>query len=152
MAAPVGVEALNIARNFLQSVRFVPLASKEVVRASAVGALWIIRATKITNDSSREPVSETIDDPRARPSDNACKTNPKVRVKPLPEVGTLKLSAVAVRGVVVRWALVEADLCAVGRGDRPESSSSSPNSTSASNSTVESFGESEPEPCANGPE
>ena len=38
MAAPVGVEALNIARNFLQSVRFVPLANKEIVRASAVGA------------------------------------------------------------------------------------------------------------------
>lgn len=38
MAAPVGVEALKTARNFLQSVRFVPLASREVVRASAVGA------------------------------------------------------------------------------------------------------------------
>ena len=111
-----------------------------------------MRATKITSDSSREPGSETIDDPRASPSDNACKTNPNVRVKPLPEVGTAKLSALAVRGVVVRWALVEADLWEVGRGDRSESSSNSPNSTSASNSTVEAFGEGELEPCANGPE
>jgi hypothetical protein len=39
-AAPVGVEALNIASNFLQSVRFIPLAIKEVVRASAVGAVY----------------------------------------------------------------------------------------------------------------
>ena len=37
--APVGVEALNMERNFLQSVRFTPLANKEVVRASAVGAV-----------------------------------------------------------------------------------------------------------------
>lgn len=59
-------------------------------------------AKKITSDSSRELVSETIDDPKASPSDNACKTSPKVRVKPFPEVGTMKLSAAAVRGVVMR--------------------------------------------------
>lgn len=39
MAAPVGVDALNIARNFLQSVRFTPLAIRDIVRASAVGAM-----------------------------------------------------------------------------------------------------------------
>ena len=68
----------------------------------AVVPLWIMSATKITNDSSRELASETIDDPKARPSDSACKTNPKVRVRPFPEVGTAKLSAAAVRGVVMR--------------------------------------------------
>jgi len=106
----------------------------------------------MTDDSSCEPVSEAIDDPRASPSDSACKTNPKVRAKPFPGVGILNPSTVAVRGVVGRWALVEVDLFMVARGDRPESSPGSPNSISASNSTVEAFGESKPEPGMNGPE
>lgn len=113
--------------------------------------LWMIRAAKMTDDSSCEPAPEAIDDPRASPSDNACKTNPKVRAKPFPGVEILNPSGVAVRGVVGRWALVEADLCMVVRGDRPGPSPGSPNSTSASNSTVESFGESKPEPGENGP-
>ena len=115
--------------------------------------LWIMRAVKITNDSSCEPVSEAIEDPRASPSDNACRTNPKTRVKPFPEAGISNPSTTVVRGVVGRWALVEADLCVVAWGaDRPESSSGSPNSISASNSMVEAFGESKPEPCMNDPE
>ena len=105
----------------------------------------------MTDDSSCEPVSEAIDDPRASPSDSACKINPKVRAKPFPGVGILNPSTVADRGVVGRWALVEADLCMVARGDRPESSPGSPNSISASNSTVEAFGESKPEPGMNDP-
>jgi len=105
----------------------------------------MIRAAKITNDSSCDFSPETIDDPRASPSDNACKTNPKVRVKPFPEVGILNASPVTVLGVAGRWALVEADLGVAGRGDRTESPSNSPSSTSASNSTVEAFGEIGPE-------
>ena len=105
----------------------------------------------MTNDSSCEPSPEAIDDPRASPSDNACKTNPKVKVKPLPEVGILNPFPVAVRGVVGRWAPVEVDLDIVGWDDRPRSSSNSPNSISASNSTVEAFGEREPELGIGGP-
>ena len=102
-------------------------------------------AAKITNDSSCDSAPETTDDPRASPSDNACKTSPKVRVKPFPEVGILNASPTAVRDVAGRWALVEADLGVAGWGDRAESPSNSPSSTSASNSTVESFGEIGPE-------
>lgn len=168
----MGVEALNIARNFLQSVRFTPLANKEIVRASAVGAighsnqnepvirqtcvaitpLWIMRATKITNDSCCDPAPETIEDPRASPSDSACKTNPKVKVKPFPETRILCPSPVIVLGVPGRCAPVEIDLGVVGRGDRTDSPSNSPSSRSASNSTVEAFGESELESGMCGPE
>ena len=99
----------------------------------------------MTNDSSCDCVSETIDDPRASPSDNACKTNPKVRVNPFPEVGILDPFPAAVRGVAGRWAPVEVD-------GWIESPSNPPSSTSASNSTVETFGESGLEASACGPE
>ena len=116
----------------------------------AIVPLWIARAAKITKDSSCESGSETIDDPRASPSDNACKTSPKVRAKPFAEVETVDTFPAAVRDVAGRWALVEADLDVVGRGDRPESSSNSP--SSISNSIVKVFGDSEPRSEVDGAE
>jgi hypothetical protein len=105
----------------------------------------------MTSERSWEPASETIDDPRASPSDNACKTNPKVRVKPFPKSGIPSPSPPVVRGVARRCALVDAGLGVGGWGGRV-GSSNPPNSTSASNSMIESFGDRELDPCMWGSE